>query len=378
MTQSRIVLLAVFAASLASSCGSSTAVEHDDGGSGGNGGVSDAGPDADACDADGDGYLAVACGGDDCADEAEAIHPGAFDTCDGDDNDCDGTPDQDGACDCAEPPSAPGGPYTERVCLAGGWMWMGMAVTDPDAKRFNYTTTPAHRVFVSPYYLDAYEVTNRRYIECLDAGVCTLEPVAGSSKTWDRTAHETPEMLDLPFLGGSALNAEVFCQRLGGWLPTEAQWERAAAGLGDEPRPYPHGFSLPTCAQEYTKDCLPDPVPDFPPPQRVGLLEPNPEGVYDLGGNATELTADIYDPFAYAACPADCKNPCLGCPGSKWQPPKDRMYGHGSRGAAVGLRVDDDRGFARSQFRDFRWKDVPYPDVGLQGFRCAYPAEPVR
>ena len=46
-------------------------------------------------DADGDGYLAVGAGGDDCNDELATIHPEATERCDGVDNDCDGTTDQD-------------------------------------------------------------------------------------------------------------------------------------------------------------------------------------------------------------------------------------------------------------------------------------------
>lgn len=45
---------------------------------------------AAALDADGDGYVDAALGGDDCDDAEPAIHPGADDHCDEEDNDCDG------------------------------------------------------------------------------------------------------------------------------------------------------------------------------------------------------------------------------------------------------------------------------------------------
>lgn len=362
-------------AALVLSAGACSDGEEKASGSGGAPCVIDAGPDADPCDADGDGFRSVACGGDDCDDGNEDIHPGAVDVCDGDDNDCDGTADQANACDCAEPPPPPGLPFTDRVCLKGGWFWMGMAPTDPHAAANFYEATPVHRVFVSPIHMDRFEVTNRRYIACLDAGACTLQNLAGTSKTWDRAEHETAEQLDRPFLGGSAKNGGEYCKWAGGRLPTEAEWERAAAGLGDEPRPYPSGMTLPTCEDEVLFECgvlLTPPGPnEYRGADRVGTKKPNPDGVFDLGGNASEWVADLWFDDAYATCAPACKNPCPGCATGKNMWDDD---GHGSRGLNAGvISAKDNPAYYRAQFRDRVGQDHASLDLFNQGFRCVFP-----
>jgi hypothetical protein len=51
------------------------------------------------CDSDGDGYTSTDCGGTDCDDDDASINPAASETCDGVDNDCDSTVDEDDATD---------------------------------------------------------------------------------------------------------------------------------------------------------------------------------------------------------------------------------------------------------------------------------------
>jgi len=67
-------------------------------------------------DADGDGYDSEQWGGSDCDDHDALVNPGAYETCDGRDNDCDGSTDElpDAAAYCDD-----GNECTDDECTAG-------------------------------------------------------------------------------------------------------------------------------------------------------------------------------------------------------------------------------------------------------------------
>lgn len=82
----------------------------------------DSGPSPDggcATDADGDGFLALACGGDDCDDGDPRVHPGAMETCDGVDEDCSGSVDDGSASDWCAGAGAPPSTTGPWACEAG-------------------------------------------------------------------------------------------------------------------------------------------------------------------------------------------------------------------------------------------------------------------
>jgi formylglycine-generating enzyme required for sulfatase activity len=137
----------------------------------------------------------------------------------------------------------------------------------------------------------------------------------------------------------------------------------------------------------WTGDCTPG--EEFPKARRVGLLEPNPEGIYDLAGNVTEWTADLFSMEAYEACPEPRKNPCFGCAdktgGSELLRPDVEPWerSHVTRGSALdtlSAASPQHVVFSRSQYRDrgSTNADAPAPQSFNIGFRCAYPAQPER
>lgn len=132
----------------------------------------------------------------------------------------------------------------------------------------------------------------------------------GSFQTWTDAPGANEE---LPINCVTWYEAFAFCAWDGGFLPTEAEWNFAAAG-GDEQRAYP--WSSPASAM--TIDCsyanyggssfpmTACTVPGAGAPRRIG--SPNGDGRWgqtDLAGNAFEWTLDWYVP-SYL-------NPCNDC-----------------------------------------------------------------
>ena len=203
--------------------------------------------------------------------------------------------------------------------------------------------TPSHRVFLDPFYIDTYEVTNARFQQFVQAtGYRTQAEREGGGKirTGAKTWAQVPDAnWRAPRGQGSSIagleahpvvqvswhDAKAYCAWAGKRLPTEAEWEKAARGT--DGRLYPWGnqsdgsrvnFCDRNCPFEWKDDSVDDGYGSTAP---VGSYEAgrSPYGTYDMAGNVWEWVADRYDAGYYQRSPA--RNP----PGP-------------SSGAQVGLR----------------------------------------
>jgi formylglycine-generating enzyme required for sulfatase activity len=233
----------------------------------------------------------------------------------------------------ASPKPAP----ADAVAIAAGPFWRG----HPDEPRAfgNPDTHPLRELQVSAFRIARREVTAGEYEACVAAGACPARSCP------DETAKPGPAqpVTCIPWDAAAA-----YCGWVGGRLPTEAEWEKAARG--DDGRKYPWGHTEPTCEQALTGACA------AAGPADVGThpTGASPYGVEDLAGNAAEWTADWYAALYYAVAPdADPAGPANG----EFKAVRGGSFAAGSRLAMTG-------------YRSSAKPTQALPDLG---FRCVWP-----
>jgi formylglycine-generating enzyme required for sulfatase activity len=141
------------------------------------------------------------------------------------------------------------------------------------------------------------EVTNAQYAACVKAQICT-EP--------GNTRWKNPAYADHPVTNVDWEQANAYARWVGGRLPTEAEWEKAARGV--EGKIYPWGDQPPTAQLLNFNSQVKDTKPVGSYPDGA-----SPYGAWDMAGNVWEWTADWYDEKYYATSPtANPKGPEKG------------------------------------------------------------------
>lgn len=180
----------------------------------------------------------------------------------------------------------------EQVLVPAGSFTMGSDYEEQREK-------PEHTVWLDDYWIDAFEVTNAQYAMCVSAGVCDA-PDYRNSLTQDRY-YGNASFDNYPVLFISWYDASDYCGWVGGRLPTEAEWEKAARGDQDA-RMFPWGDFFAgnyanlcdqNCTMSWKNNTYDDGFIDTAP------VTAFPDGVSQYGamnmcGNVCEWVADWY------------------------------------------------------------------------------------
>lgn len=235
----------------------------------------------------------------------------------------------------------------DMVFVPGGCSVLG---TD---EYLNDDEYPRRNIFLSPFYIDKYEVTNREYIECESEGECS--PPMDSCLVGEFSIYygfEYNTYYDYPVVCVTWQQAADYCSSKDKCLPTEAQWEKAAGGARGNK--YPWGDTMPNkdlanINGEYSGHKKP-----------VKELEggKSPVGAYNMTGNVSEWVFDWYynDYFRNIT---DIINP---------SGPEDETEKKVIKGGHSNSMVNDGRVAARDS------ADPSQASIDV-GFRCVKPAE---
>jgi eukaryotic-like serine/threonine-protein kinase len=163
---------------------------------------------------------------------------------------------------------------------------------------------PAHEVYVDAFWIYQTEVTNFMYQACVAEKACP-KPLRNESRTV-ADYYTAEKFADYPVIQVNWTHAVSYCKWVGGRLPTEAEWEKAARGT--DGRLFPWGntplavglasFCGSNCPGS-DKEGIDDGYREIAP---VGIF-PNgasPYGALDMAGNVWEWVFDYFDQNYYS------------------------------------------------------------------------------
>lgn len=214
----------------------------------------------------------------------------------------------------------------ESRVVPGGIFPMGRSLNGSDEFFSSEDNeSPEHLVKVGTFALDVFEITRGRFKAYLDknpsppeegAGAHPLIPGSGWKSSWNKFLSLSSSSEHASKNHPSIMNwyeAFAFCIWDGGRLPTEAEWEYAAAG-GEQNRLFPWGWNLNhNCKGSYFYTVRPFAkmgAAIVKTHQQVGSKPAGQGrwGHHDLSGNVFEWVLDFYAEYDIYKDALSCSN----------------------------------------------------------------------
>lgn len=190
------------------------------------------------------------------------------------------------------------------VDIKAGKFLMGSPEDEPNR---NSQNEKQHEVTLTKgFRITRYNITNAQFVEFLNAkNVAGVDPnkwvqhdgytLILANDGWNVHWNEDDKKWEpafgranYPAMCVTWHGADAYARWVGGALPTEAQWEYACRAGTDTP----YFFGI------YDEDTILYhiwyKVNSRNAPKEVGVLEPNPWGLYDMSGNMSEWCSDLY------------------------------------------------------------------------------------
>jgi formylglycine-generating enzyme required for sulfatase activity len=209
---------------------------------------------------------------------------------------------------------------------------------------------PQHTVYLDDFLIGKYEVTNKQYVEFLNAigknddgaGHTLVDLNIAAIKSKNSTYRVMKKWEDHPVVGVSWYGAKAYAEWDGGRLLTEAEWEKAARGTDEREWPWGNVWETANCNSWEAGPHSTSPVGSYP----AGV---SPYSVHDLAGNVYEWVADWYQEDYYQTSPLqNPKGPDSGTfriiRGGSWVEPGDKCRS-AARVGQLPSSADSDFGF---------------------------------
>ncbi len=233
-----------------------------------------------------------------------------------------------------------GGPFTAGISVAEREQLAAAEGVHPDLLHFH---SPALRLLVPEFWIDAYPVTRAQFFRFLLETQHPIETdgwLAGWSDYVDIRRLDDPDRLACPMVGVNAADAAAYARWAGKRLATEVEWEKAARGPDGRLFPWGNDFRPVVAADGVLP--LDTALPVGARPELASLC-----GAQDMKGGVLEWTRRVFVPaspdgstrdeteFVLAGSSILHRRPSSHRVSSRWAwAPSMRIYNTGFRCAA--------------------------------------------